>query len=238
MKPITFVQEREHFNTARLKKFGHVFEIAIELDAAMLFKHGNGELRDVLRSEHIFLDAQKGEVASPTILNEAFSTDDPLKVAAIILKEGELHLTAEHKQKLRDEKRRRIIDIIHRNAVEPKMHVPHPINRIESAIEHAKVHIDEFRSAEDQVQDVVKKIREILPLKFETKEIEVSIPAEYAVRCYGSVKSLGKILKDNWDNEGSWVGIIEIPGGLEDELYDKLNKMTHGNIHAKVIKVK
>jgi len=31
---------------------------------------------------------------------------------------------------------------------------------------------------------------------------------------------------------------VEIPGGLEPDLYDKLNAMTHGNVETEVIGTK
>ena len=107
-----------------------------------------------------------------------------------------------------------------------------------NAFEEAKVKIDEYKPAEEQVNDVLKKLRVVLPIKFEIKEISVRIPAEYAVKSYGTVKGFGRMIKEEWLNDGSWSVVVEIPGGLETDFYEKLNKITHGNNEAKVIKMK
>ena len=52
------------------------------------------------------------------------------------------------------------------------------------------------------------------------------------------VKNFGKMLKDEWLNDGSWLGVIEIPGGLETELYENLNNATKGEVETKVVKTR
>ena len=42
-------------------------------------------------------------------------------------------------------------------------------------------------------------------------------------------------MKDEWQNDGSWICQVEIPGGLEEDFYDKLNSLTHGSVETKVI---
>ena len=39
-------------------------------------------------------------------------------------------------------------------------------------------------------------------------------------------------------NDGSWKGHVELPGGLEQDFYDSLNNITHGQTQAKVLKVR
>ena len=60
--------------------------------------------------------------------------------------------------------------MIHRNGAEPTTHLPHPVTRIELALEEAKFHVDEYLSVQKQVQEVLKKLKVILPIKFEVKE--------------------------------------------------------------------
>ena len=62
------------------------------------------------------------------------------------------------------------MEIIHRNGVDPKTKLPHPIQRLENAFEEAKIKIDERRSAEDQVKEILDKLRPVLPISFEKKE--------------------------------------------------------------------
>lgn len=228
-----------HLNLARLKKGSENFEVDVDPEKAMAFKKEQiKDIRDVLKVEKVFSDAKKGMLASEKVMQQFFKTSDALEVAKIIIKEGEIQLNEEYRKKKREEKRKRLISIIHTNGVDPKTHLPHPANRIENAFEEAKIRIDEYKPAEMQINDVLKKIRPILPIRFEVKEIAVKIPAEYAAKIYGLVKSSGKILKEDWLSDGSWAVVIEIPGGLETEFYDKINAFTHGNNEAKVLKIK
>ncbi|MBU3941689.1 MAG: ribosome assembly factor SBDS, partial [Nanoarchaeota archaeon] len=80
--------------------------------------------------------------------------------------------------------------------------------------------------------------RIILPIKFEIDEIEIKIPASYAAKMYSVVKSFSKIIKDEWLNDGSWKCFVEMPAGLKQDFFDKLNSMTHGEIETKILKTK
>jgi len=233
-----FDKEKTQMHIARLKKGGQNFEIDINFDDAIKFKEGKANIKDALKAENIFSDAKKGMLASETQMKQLFETSEPLEVAKIILEKGELPLTAEYKNKLREEKRKQIIEFIRKNAVDPKTNIPHPAQRIENAIEEAKSRIDEFKEVKEQVKEILKKLRPILPIKFVVKEIAVKIPADYATKSYSTVKSFGTIIKEEWQTDGSWVAVVEMPGGIENDFYDSVNKICHGNIESKVIKVK
>jgi len=235
----TYDKEKFSVNLAKLKKGGENFEVVINSDNAISFKQGKDiAIEDAIINEKIFADAKKGLLASENRMKEIFNTVDLKEIAKIIIKEGEIQLTAEYKQKLRDEKKKRIINFIHVNGVEPKTGLPHPITRIENAFEEAKVHIDEFKSEEKQIDEILKKLRVILPIKFEIDEIEIKIPAVYASKMYSVVKGFAKILKEDWLNDGSWKCIVEMPAGLKQNFFDKLNSMTHGEIETKILKTK
>ncbi|MBW3021904.1 ribosome assembly factor SBDS [Candidatus Woesearchaeota archaeon] len=236
MPKITYDKERIHLNLARLKKAGDNFEVDVDPDMAIAYKQGKDvSIKDVLKAEKIFADAKKGLLASEERMEQVFGTTDVKQVAEQIIQNGEIQLTAEYRQKVRDAKRKRIIEIIRRNGVDPKTHLPHPLQRLENAFEEAKVKIDEFVSDEKQVQEILKKLRPILPIKFEVKEIEVILGSEYAGKAYPAVKSFGKLLKDEWRNDGSWRAVVEIPAGTQEEFFDKLNSLTHGEVETKIL---
>ncbi len=224
---------------ARLKTHGQNFEILVDCSNAIALKEGKQvDMKDVLAAMKIFSDAKKGLEASGNAMKQIFQTADAEEVAKQIIMKGDMQLTSEYRNSLRENKRKQIINIIHRNGVDPKTHAPHPVKRIENALEEAKVHINEFASVEEQLQEVLKKLKPIIPIKFEIKEIVVKISPGYAGKAYSTVKNYGTILKEEWQNNGYWVGIIEMPGGLEEEFYEKLNKICHGEVEAKVLKTK
>lgn len=220
---------------ARYKVRNLNFEILVDCDKALEFKAGRTTLDDALVTNAIFSDVKQGEHAKEGDVKSVFKTTDYRQVSEQIIKHGEIQLTQEHRNKMREEVRKRIVNIIHRNAIDAKTGLPHPPQRIELAMEEAKVRIDEFRKAEEQVHEIVEKLRPILPIKFEIRELAVKIPAKFTSQSYRILKGFGKILRDEWQNDGSLVCLIELPAGLNEEFEDELNKITHGEVDIKVV---
>jgi ribosome maturation protein SDO1 len=124
------------------------------------------------------------------------------------------------------------------NGVDPKTHAPHPATRIEAAMKEAHVHVDEFIPAETQLQEIVSKLRAILPIKFEIKEMNVKISPQYTGKAYSVLKKFGPMLREEWLNTGYLHAVIEIPGGLETDFYEQINAVCHGNVEVTVLRTK
>jgi Predicted exosome subunit len=153
---------------------GEEFEIFVDADLA--YEYITGKRSDplsVLEVDEIFKDANKGERQSKEKIEKAFNTTDLAKIVAIILKNGNVPITTEQRNKLLEEKKRQIIAIISRNSIDPRTNAPLPMQRVENAMEHAKVSIDPFKSASDQVDQIVKKISMIIPIKFAVAKVEL-----------------------------------------------------------------
>ncbi len=133
-----------------------------------------------------------------------------------------------------EDKRRQVIDYISRQAVDPKTNLPHPPMRIENAMEQIRYPIDPYKSIEEQAKDIIKLLRPILPLKVEQMNIAVHVPAQYAQRAYGALKGFGIIKHEEWRNDGSWYGVIEMPAGSYASFLNKLGEVTKGSGEAKV----
>ncbi|MBW2987451.1 ribosome assembly factor SBDS [Candidatus Woesearchaeota archaeon] len=234
---ITDDKETFQVNLARLKKGGSHFEIAINSEEAIAFKEGRGvSVKEVLKSEHVYYDVKKGELASEERMNALFGTSDPLKVAEIILNDGEIQLTQEQREKAREDKKNKIIAIIARDAIDPKTKLPHPPERIRLAIEEAKVSINEFRTAENQIEDVVKKLKPIIPISFEKRTLEIRVPANFAGKIQSYARQQGKLVHEAWLDDGSFQYTVELSGGLVDRYVENLNNVTHGSVEVKEIK--
>lgn len=233
----TFDQEKVSFNLAKLKKGGEMFEVVIDPDLAIEYVEGEDvDVKDVLKAEKVFSDAKKGLLASEEHMESLFNTTDALEIAKVLLKEGEVQLTAEHRDRIREEKRRRMMEKIRVNAVDPKTGLPHPAKRIELAFEEAKIKIDETLSVDKQIKEIVKKLQVVLPIRFEQAIMRIHLKAEDAQKAYGDVKKFGAMQQEEWLNDGSWLCRVEIPAGLQNEFIDMLNEKTQGN--AEIEKVK
>jgi len=223
--------QKVFFNKARLKKGGENFEIVIEVEPAIRYKEGEDvEISEILRDEHIFADANKGERASENHMKTVFGTTDPLKIAKVILDEGEIQITSEIREKEREKKRNKIISMIASEAIDPGTKLPHPPERIKLAIAEAKIGIDMFKTAEQQFDHVVNRLRPILPLSFQKKILSFRIPAEYAGKAQSLVRRSGVIEAENWAGDGSWEVTIKLSPGQVDDLTSQLNSLTHGAV--------
>ncbi len=220
---------------ARYKSGEHTFEILVDGILAMDVKHGKEvNMRDVLAVEEIFKDAKKGEKASEEAIKKTFGTEDVFEVAKEIIKKGEVQLTTEYRRKLTEEMRKRIISYIAKNAMDARTKTPIPPQRIELAMEQAKVHIDPFKPEEKQIEEIINKLRPFIPISFERKKIQVRIPAEYAGKAYGVLKEFG-MTGEEWLNDGSLQAKLTLPAGLVSDFYDKINHLTHGNAEIKEV---
>jgi len=87
---------------------------------------------------------------------------------------------------------------------------------------------------EDQIGQVIEKLRKIIPIKLETKKLSVTIPAIHTGKAYNLVQPYKE--KENWLDNGDLQIIINLPSGLQMEFYDKLNAITHGSSIVEEIK--
>src|SRR3712207_6792338 len=156
----------DKFTVARLILDGEKFELLVKPDPALEYKMGKRtDISSVLVSDEIYSDANKGSRASSEKMMKQFKTADSVEVAKQILARGELNLTTDQRRKMVEEKKRQIVQFINRSFVDPKTHLPHPIMRIEAAMEEVRVPIDPFKKVDDQAKAIVDALRKILPLK-------------------------------------------------------------------------
>jgi len=225
------------FTVVRHQTGGEKFEILVDPDKGLLYKNGEiGEVANVMMADFIFTDAKKGEKASSEILEKTYGTSDAFEVAKIMFEKGTFQLNTQQRKEMVEQKHKKIIYIISRTYVDPKTKIPHPPQRIQNAMEEARISIDPFIEAEEQVQEIVDALRSILPMSSENIQIALKIPAEYTGKSYGTVKNYGTIKREEWQNNGSWVAVVELPAAMQMELLDKLGKETQGNVQSKIVK--
>lgn len=222
---------------ARYEAHGESFEILIDPAVVQKMKEGKEvDLLEHLVIDTIFKNAKKGTRAPEDKMKEIFGTTDPLAVAKQIVLKGEIQLTTDQRRIMLENKRKRIVEYIARNAMNPQTGAPHPPARIETAMEEAKVHIDPFKPVEAQVPAVMDALRPLIPIRFDKVRIAVKVSGEDYGRCYEDFKHFGKVTKEEWQKDGSWIGVIEMPAGLQTEFLEKISNKTHGEAETKIMK--
>jgi ribosome maturation protein SDO1 len=222
---------------ARWETGGSRFEVLVDPQAVQDLKDGKAvDLRDKLALDQVFKDAKKGDKISEEHLEKTFHTRDLAEIARQIVLKGEVQVTTEQRHRLQAAKQKQIVQTIARNAMNPQTGAPHPPARIEAAMLQAKVHIDPFKPVDAQVQEVLQKLRPILPIRLDVVKVRIRLPAQHYPRVIGDVKGLGKLLEEQWMGDGSWSGVVEIPAGMQTELYERLNARTRGAAETALVK--
>ena len=221
--------------TARFDSHGEKFEILVDPDLALELKKGNDvNLSDLLAVETVFKDAAKGTEQSPEELNKAFAITDVLEIAKKIVKQGEVQLTTEQRRHIRETRIKEVIEFISRNAMNPQTNAPHPPQRIENALDEAKIKIDEMKGVEEQVPEILKELKKILPISFEQIKIAIKISAVHAAKTEHILHKY-KLLKEEWQGNGDLVAVVEMPAGLRQDFLNDLNGICHGDVETKIL---
>jgi ribosome maturation protein SDO1 len=224
---------------AKYEYSGEHFEILVDPDLAADYRNPDGPdvaIEDLLAVEEIFKDSKKGDKASEEAMKKIFETTDPIEVSKVILEKGTVQLTADQKRKMQADKRKLVINKIAREAINPQNGLPHPVQRIETACDEAKVKFDPFTSVDQQAQNALKAIKPLIPIKFEKAKVAVRLPGAVAGRAYNVIHGFGEVVNEEWQQDGSWIGIIEMPGGLQNSFADKMAEISGGEAETRTIK--
>jgi ribosome maturation protein SDO1 len=224
----------DRFIVARLTIEGDKFEVIVKPDPALEYKLGKrADISSALVSDDIYSDAQKGSRASSEKMMKHFKTADASEIAKQILARGELNLTTDQRRKMVEEKKKQIVQFINRSFVDPKTHLPHPVMRIEAALDESRVIIDPFKKAEDQAKTVADALRKILPLKSETAKLTITVPPQFAAQSYSVLKSTGDLKGEEWLSDGSLKAVLEMNASIKGQFLDRLGSVTKGSAQVK-----
>ncbi|RXK51261.1 ribosome assembly factor SBDS [Halorientalis pallida] len=224
--------------TARLESHGERFEVLIDPDAALAIKRGefDGDLEDVIAAEDVFEDASRGDRPPENALEEVFETTDPLEIIPQVVEDGEIQITAEQRKEMQEQKHKQLVQHITRNAVNPQMDdAPHPPERIENALEEAGFKIDPMEPVENQVDEALDLLRPVIPIRFDEMTVAVQVPPDYAGSAQAQIRQFGDLEREEWQSDGSWVGVITFPAGMQNEFYDVVNEHTSGEAETRII---
>ena len=66
--------------------------------------------------------------------------------------------------------------------------------------------------------------------------VRIRIPAQHYPKVIGELKGLGRLMDEQWLSDGAWSAVLEIPAGVQTELYEKLNAKTKGAAETTLVK--
>jgi ribosome maturation protein SDO1 len=221
---------------ARYETGGNRFEILIDPKAAQEYKEGDDiDWEDAIAADGIWADSAKGDRAPENLVNDAFEATDLIEIYKTILTEGNIQLTSQQRNEMVDQKRKQIIAHVVANAMNPQTGGPHPPQRIENAIDEARFSIDPMEAIERQVEKLIKSIKPLIPISFEKIRVAVKIQAIHVGKCYGQISSLANIQSEEYQKDGSWIGMLEMSAASFVKLEDVLGSLTKGTAETKML---
>lgn len=207
---------------ARLEKGGSRYEILVDPDLVESWKEDSDSvnLTDLLAIDEVWSDAKAGDRPTSEALERVFGSTDLATCVDRILRDGSIQLTTAQRRHMVDERMKQIVNEIAMTATDPKTKLPHPKTRIENALQEARFKPDPFLSVERQVQDAVNILKPIIPLQFITIKLAFKVPG----KDYGGISNLlrDSMQKEQWLSDGSWACVVEVPGGMKNEIISRV----------------
>lgn len=218
--------------TARIKKGGKHYEILVDLDEALKFRKGEGNINSAVLGDAVFHNLKSGERASMDDLEIEFGSSVFEEVAEKIIKNGEVVRTAESMKENQDKKYKQVVDFLVRNAVSPEGR-PYTPDRIMKALKEARVNVKN-KPVEMQVDEILDQLGKVLAVKVERKKVKLLIPAVHSGKAYSVVKEF--MVRENWKDNGDLEVVVDLPSGLLMDFYDKINGATAGSVMSEELK--
>ncbi|GJD05909.1 Ribosome maturation protein SDO1 [Galdieria sulphuraria] len=201
-----------------------------------MLKYRKGEIKsleDVLLSDTIFTSYAKREKAGTNELKAAFQTDSLQSCVETILQKGEVQISsAERKEKL-EKRKKEIVNFIHKYYIDPAKKLPHPMSRIENALEECKIRVDADIPVERQIPDIVSKLVNVIPLKKTTLEGQLKVPHSSIGAASSVIAKYVTVERESYSSHGCTYDIGIIPGEY-DLFMSEINRVTKGNFEFNV----
>ncbi|KPN30615.1 hypothetical protein SY89_01351 [Halolamina pelagica] len=91
---------------------------------------------------------------------------------------------------------------------------------------------------ETQVDDALDALRPVIPIRFDEITVAVNVPADYAGSAQAKIRQYGDLEREEWQADGSWIGVVTFPAGMQNDFYDLVNEETSGEAETSIVKEK
>lgn len=148
----------------------------------------------------------------------------------MIIEKGELELSAAERKEALEKKRAEIVTYLHKYYTDPKAKTPHPVVRIENALDQVKFRVDPDLPSDKQAQEAVKKIITILPMKKSEMGGTISLTHAHLGSAASILKKHARVLSENYTDTGCDYVVEFLPGDYQT-LLSELGKATEGDFN-------
>lgn len=222
----------------RYKYSGENFEVLVDFDKLNEFKKNpkSIDVYDVLADTKIFKNEKRGEVASENVLKKVFNGKSDEEILKEILLKGDCQVPIDYMNKLREKKKKQVINYIAENALNPQTKGKYTFLMIESEVNKLKYNFNSTTDFIVQAEDVLKLLKKRIPIRLDKIILEVKIPGQYCGAFYGKFRKFGIVKKEYFDSEGNLRLHFEIMESILDTVADYINKNSNSTAEYYVLK--
>uniref|UniRef100_A0A182Q2Y2 Ribosome maturation protein SBDS n=1 Tax=Anopheles farauti TaxID=69004 RepID=A0A182Q2Y2_9DIPT len=224
----------------RMKKGGKRFEIACYKNKVLSWRSGTEkDLDEVLQTVAVFNNVSKGEVAKNEELLKAFGKDDLMEICKEILAKGELQVSEKERHDQLDSMFKEIATTVADKCVNPETKRPYPVSIIEKSMKDIHYSIKPHRNAKQQALDVIRLLRETIPLERAKMRLKVALPAKEAKRLKERIAKLSSTVTEaeEWEGERLMLTCLIDPGHFR-EMDEIIRSETKGSGALEVLNLK
>lgn len=118
--------------------------------------------------------------------------------------------------------------------MDPRSKTPHPVTRIENALDTLKFHAEPDLPLERQIAEIVKRLPDVMPVRRAEIEAVLIVPNAHVGQAAGVVPRFAKVARENYTEDGCRMEITLVPGDY-DSLVAELAKVTKGDFQLEVV---
>lgn len=178
----------------------------------------NFSIYDVFADTKIYSDTNKGLVADNDTLNALFGNMNEEEMLYEIANNGDPQIPTSYMNELREKKKTQIINYLANETINPQTQRSYSNAAIEEEVEKLKISIHPYQNHIHQAEEVFKKLKEKMPIKFDTTTLIIQISSQYAGVFNSKMRSFGTIQKQFYDEHGTMHMHIQISTGRLEEI--------------------
>ena len=106
-----------------------------------------------------------------------------------------------------------------------------PLEIIPEVVERGEIQITAEQRREMQEQKRKQLINKIARNAVNPQMDDAPHPPE-------RIRTFGDLEREEWTNDGGWVGVLTFPAGMQNDFYDLVNDLTSGEAETRIVKDK
>ena len=222
----------------RYKKKEQNFEVLVDFDKLNEFKKKPEatSVYDVLADQKIFKDQRKGEIASENLLREIFGNLDEEAILKEIVLKGECQIPTSYINKMREEKKKHVINYIAENSINPATKSRYTYSMIEGEINKLRYNFKSDIDYKIQGNEVLALLKKVMPITIEKSIIQIKISGMHCGNFYGPFRKYGKVTKEFFDSEGNLNIQMEVTESVVDEVITFVKRNSNNEAEYRVVR--